>query len=87
MANSAQARKRIRQADKHRQRNMALRSAVRTAVKKILNAIDMGNKEAAQDAYKLALPLIDSSVNKGIFHKNKAARHKQRLNAAIAALS
>ena len=87
MANSAQARKRIRQADKHRQRNMALRSAVRTAVKKILNAIDMGNKEAAQDAYKLALPLIDSSVNKGIFHKNKAARHKQRLNAAIIALS
>jgi small subunit ribosomal protein S20 len=83
VANSAQAKKRIKQAGKHRQTNMALRSTARTAIKKVVRAVETGNRAAAQEAYKSALPIIDSSVNKGILHKNKAARHKKRMVAAI----
>ena len=86
MANSAQARKRARQAEKRRQHNMGLRSRMRTYVKKVQAAIDEGNKEAAQDAFKAAQPVVDAMVNKGLIHKNKAARHKSRLNAHIKAL-
>lgn len=86
MANSAQARKRARQAETHRQRNTSQRSEMRTYVKKVVKAIDANNKEAAQDAYKQAVPVVDSAVSKGLIHKNKAARHKSRLNAQIKAL-
>ncbi|MEJ2423681.1 MAG: 30S ribosomal protein S20, partial [Candidatus Thiodiazotropha sp.] len=80
MANSAQARKRARQADKHRARNLAQRSELRTYVKKVAKQIAAGSKEGAVEAYKQAVPAIDSAVNKGLIHKNKAARHKSRLN-------
>jgi small subunit ribosomal protein S20 len=86
LANSAQARKRARQAEKHRQRNAAQRSTFRTAIKKVLKAIDAGDKAAATDAYNAAVPIIDSSAGKGLMHANKAARHKSRLNAHIKAL-
>ena len=86
MANSAQARKRARQAEKHRQRNAAQRSTFRTAIKKVLKAIRAGDKTAAADAYKAAVPVIDSAAGKGLMHANKAARHKSRLNAHIKAL-
>lgn len=59
---------------------------MRTEVKKIVNAIQGGDKEAAQATYKSSVQVIDSMVNKGILHKNKAARHKSRLNAHIRAL-
>jgi len=83
VANTAQARKRVRQAEAARQRNMALRSRVRTFYKKVLKAVAAGNVEQAQAAYKQAQPVIDSMVNKKIMHKNTAARRKSRLVARI----
>ncbi|WP_069469950.1 30S ribosomal protein S20 [Candidatus Marithrix sp. Canyon 246] len=83
MANSAQARKRARQANKHYQHNTAQRSNFRTFLKKVVKAIVIGNKEQAQAAYKAAVPVIDKMVSKGLIHKNKAARHKSRLNSRI----
>lgn len=86
MANSAQAKKRARQAEKHRQHNMSLRSMLRTSIKKVVNTVATGNKDEAQAAFKAAMPVIDVMVGKGIIHKNKAARHKSRLNARILAM-
>lgn len=86
MANSEQARKRARQSEKHRQQNAGHRSMMRTEVKKVIKAIDAGDKTAAEGAFKTAAPLLDSMATKGLIHKNKAARHKSRLNAKIRAL-
>ena len=86
MANSAQARKRARQAEKHRQLNASQRSAMRTHLKKVLKAVTSGDKASAETAFKAAAPVIDSVARKGLIHKNKAARHKARLNARIRAL-
>ncbi len=86
MANSAQARKRARQAEQHRQRNAGRRSEMRTELKKVITAIDAGDKTAAEGAFKSAAPMLDSFAAKGLIHKNKAARHKSRLNAKIRAL-
>ena len=86
MANSAQARKRARQAEKHRKNNASQRSATRSSVKKVVYAIEAGNKEDAQAAYKAAVPLLDRLTGKGLLHKNKAARHKSRLNNHIKAM-
>lgn len=86
MANSAQARKRARQAENHRVRNAGMRSMMRTHVKKVVYAIEAGDKTAAQEAYKQAVPILDSMARKGLVHKNKAARHKSRLNEQIRAL-
>ena len=87
MANIKSARKRARQAEKTRKHNMGLRSMMRTSIKKVINACDEGNHAAAAAAYKEAVPVIDSMVNKGIVSKNKAARHKSRLNARVKTLS
>ncbi len=86
MANTAQAKKRAIQAEKRRQRNVSHRSTLRTYLKKVVKAIDSGDKTGAQTVYQTAVPIIDSMVNKGLIHKNKAARHKSRLNAHIKAL-
>lgn len=86
MANSPQARKRARQAEKHRQHNMMLRSRVRTYMKRVMKAIESGNQELALQEFKEAQPFMDGSVNKGIFHRNKIARHKSRLYAKIRAM-
>ena len=86
MANSSQAIKRVRQAEKHRQQNVSHRSALRTYIKKVVKAIASGVQEDAQAAYKVAVPIIDKMANKGIIHKNKAARHKSRLSAHIRAM-
>lgn len=86
MANSPQSKKRARQAVKRRTRNIAQRSSFRTAIKKTVYAIEAGDKESASSAYKDAVPMIDGLVSKGLIHKNKAARHKSRLNARIKAL-
>ena len=66
---------------------MGLRSRMRTKIKDVIKACDAGDKTAAQAAFKDAMPVIDSMVNKGIVTKNKAARHKSRLNARVKALS
>ncbi|WP_058555725.1 30S ribosomal protein S20 [Thiohalocapsa sp. ML1] len=87
MANSPQARKRARQAEDHRQRNASQRSTLRTAIKKVIKAIRVGDKAAASEAYKAAVPVIDRAAGKGLVHANKAARHKSRLNAHIKALA
>lgn len=87
MANSAGSRKRARQAEKRRQHNASLRSMVRTYMKKVIAAIDSGDKAAAAEALKVAQPIMDSSVNKGIFSKNKIARTKSRMNASIKAMA
>ncbi len=86
MANSAGSKKRARQAEKRRKHNASLRSMVRTYLKKVLTAVEAGEKEAAQSAFVVAAPLMDRSVKLGIFHKNKVARQKSRLNAQIKAL-
>lgn len=85
MANSPQARKRARQAEKRRSHNASLRSLVRTNIKRVVAAIRSGDAERAREAYKKAVPVIDRMADKGIIHKNKAARHKSRLNAQIKA--
>ncbi len=87
MANIKSAQKRARQAEKTRKHNMGLRSLMRTRIKNVVKACDAGNKEAAEAAYKAAVPVIDSMINKGIVTKNKAARHKSRLNKRVHGLS
>ena len=74
MANIASAKKRARQGEKLRLHNASQRS------------IESKDKEAAQTAYQAAVPVIDAMVSKGIIHKNKAARHKSRLNNHVKAL-
>ena len=86
MANSLSARKRARQAEKNRRRNASQRSHVRTAIKSVLRAIEKGDKANAESAYKAAVPAIDRSVAKGLMSKNKAARHKSRLNNHVRSL-
>ena len=86
MANIASAKKRARQAEKNRLHNTGFRSMFRTYLKRVEVAIEKGDKEAATSAFKEAAPVIDKLANKGLIHKNKAARHKSRLNAQIQAL-
>ena len=86
MANTGQARKRARQAEKHRIHNAGFRAMLRTYIKKVVAAIEKKDLEAARAAYKAAVPVIDKMATKGLIHKNKAARHKSRLSAHIKAL-
>ena len=83
MANIKSAQKRARQAEKTRKHNMGLRSMMRTKIKNVVKACDAGDAKAAEAAYKEAVPVIDSMINKGIVTKNKAARHKSRLNKRV----
>ena len=86
MANSPQARKRARQAEKRRQHNAVMRSMVRTYLKKVNADIASGDQQSAQQAYTTAVSVLDNATRKGKFHANKAARHKSRLNAKIKAM-
>jgi|TARA_Y100000589_G_scaffold262322_1_gene252593 small subunit ribosomal protein S20 len=86
VANSPQAKKRARQNEKNRKHNASLRSMARTYIKKVQAKINAGNYDEAVAAFQKAQPILDSMVNKGIFAKNKVARHKSRLNAKIKAL-
>ena len=83
MANIKSAEKRALQTIKRRARNMAARSKFRTAVKSVLAAVEAGDKTVATEKLKAAGPVIDSMVNKGIIHRNKASRHKSQLNARV----
>ena len=86
MANSPQAKKRAIQGEKRRQHNSSLRSMMRTYLKKVNAAINGMDKKGAQDAYASSMPIVDRMADKGLIHKNKAARYKSRLNAKIKAL-
>lgn len=87
MANIASARKRARQNEKRRRHNASLRSELRSAVKSVRKAIEAGDKSAAGNVLQHATGIIDSVADKDIIHKNKAARHKSRLAAAIKAMA
>lgn len=86
MANTPQARKRARQSEKRRARNTAQRTMLRSTVKKVVKAVQAKDKGAAESAYKEMVPVLDRYANRGMIHKNKAARHKSRLQAHIKAL-
>ncbi|MDH5257298.1 MAG: 30S ribosomal protein S20 [Gammaproteobacteria bacterium] len=86
MANSPQARKRAKQNETRRQHNAALRSKMRTFVRGVRTAINAGEKEQAQEAFKVAVPVLDKMCGKGIIPKNTVARYKSRLNATIKAM-
>jgi len=83
LANIASAKKRARQAVARRAHNMALRSRMRTYVKRTISAIESGDRDAATESFKTAASVLDSSASKGLIHANKAARQKSRLNARI----
>ena len=83
MANTKQAKKRVRQAEKHRAQNASMRSMLRTYIKKVVASIASGDQKAAAAALQEATPIIDRMATKGIIHTNKAARHKSRLTAHI----
>jgi small subunit ribosomal protein S20 len=86
LANSPQAKKRARQSETRRRHNASFRSLVRTSIKKVGVAIEDGDHGKASEALKAAMPIIDSMADKGIINKNKAARHKSRLNSAVKGL-
>ena len=87
MANSAQARKRARQAESTRKRNASLKSALRSAIKKVKKAIAGGDKAAATKEFQAQQSVIDRIADKKIVHKNTASRNKTRLAQAIRALA
>jgi len=87
MANTNSARKRSRQAEKQRRHNSGLRSTLRSAIKDVNKAIAGGDKEVAKQALNRSSSIVDRIADKKIIHKNKAARHKSRLSAAIKAMA
>lgn len=87
MANSNQARKRARQAEKRRQHNASRRSEMRTYIKRVRKAIEKGDQTLAQQELQAASSMIDRVANKGLIHKNTASRYKSRLSKQIKALS
>jgi small subunit ribosomal protein S20 len=87
MANSAQARKRARQAVKQNAHNASLRSTLRTAIKKVRKAIDAGDKAAAQKTFQESQAVIDRLADKKVVHKNAVSRTKSRLSAQIKAIA
>jgi small subunit ribosomal protein S20 len=83
VANTKSAEKAARQAAEHRTHNVTLRSRMRTAIRKVNDAVAKGNKDEAQSSYRAAVPIIDSMVNKRIIHRNAADRHKSRLSVRV----
>ena len=86
MANIKSAKKRSKQTVVRNARNAAQRSQLRTAVKKVLKALDSNDAAGAKAAYDVAQPILDRFSSRGLIHRNKAARHKSRLSARIKAL-
>ncbi len=87
MANTKQALKRSRQAEKHRVENKWQISRMNTYIKRVLAAIESKDASNAKTEYQTAIAIIDKMANKGLIHKNKAARHKSRLNKHIVAMA
>lgn len=87
MANTVQAKKRVRQNEKARQHNASRRSEMRTYLKDVVKAIGEKNLALAKEQYQKATSMVDHMATQGLIHKNKAARHKSRLNAQIKLLA
>jgi small subunit ribosomal protein S20 len=87
LANIKSAKKRAKQSEVRRQRNVSARSMLRTAIKKVVKAIESKDKAGAEAAYKVAEPIMDRYGSRGLIHKNKANRHKSRLTNHIKALA
>ena len=87
MANIKSAKKRARQAIKRRAHNVALRSRVRTAVRRVVRAVESGNKDDAKAAFAAVVPEIDRMAHKGILTKSRAAHYKSQLNSKLRAMS
>jgi small subunit ribosomal protein S20 len=85
MANSISSRKRVRQNEKRRARNRWRLRAMRDSMKEFLDKIAHGSKEEAQTAYSKCVSVIDKTAQRGVIHKNQAARRKSRLNARLKA--
>lgn len=83
MPNHKSAEKRVRQNEKKRNTNRANRSQLRTAIKKLRSSISTGTGQETQDLLAPTISLIDKAVNKGVLHKNTAARHKSRLTKHV----
>lgn len=79
MATSRQAKKRARQNIKRRERNQAVKSELKTFVRKTREAVDAGDKELAQENLKVASRKLDKAVSKGVIHRNQAANRKSKL--------
>ena len=86
MANSASSRKRARQAVQRNKHNSQIRAKARTFIKKVAYAIEAGNKKEAISGFEAMKKNVDQAVNKGLIHKNQAARKKSRLSAQIKTL-
>jgi small subunit ribosomal protein S20 len=86
MANTASARKRIRQTEKRTERNRARKSRVRTFLRKVEAAIAGGDKSAAQEALRAAQPELQRAAGKGVLHANTVARKISRLSARVKAI-
>ena len=87
MANIKSAVKRIRQSEKRRVRNAAVRSTMRTSVKSTRTAIDGGQADQARESLLRTIQVLDKAATKGVIHKNTAARRKSRLTRQLNALS
>ena len=87
MANIKSAKKRVLVDRRNEERNKAIRSSVKTAVKKVYTAIDANDAEAAKSALLNATSIIDKATRKGVYHKNYAARKVSRLSLAVNKMS
>ena len=87
MANHFSALKRTRQTETKTVRNRANKSRLRGALRSLRQAITKGDKEAAQNAYRATVSVVDKGVQKGVIHKNTASRYKARLNARVKAVA
>jgi small subunit ribosomal protein S20 len=87
MANSAQARKRAKQAQTRNTRNVTLRTRMRTMIKKVRASIASQDQVAASEQYRSAVRVLDGMVTKGLMHRNTIARYKSRLNKKIKEMS
>ena len=83
MANIKSAKKRILVSQVRAERNKAIKSGVKTSVKKVMSAIESGDKEAAAAALVEATATIDKATSKGVYHKNTSARKVSRLSKAV----
>ncbi|MCR5754016.1 MAG: 30S ribosomal protein S20 [Acetatifactor sp.] len=83
MANIKSAKKRILVTRTKTERNKAIKSGVKTAIKKVLAAVEAGDKEAAKAELTAATKTIEMAATKGVYHKNNAARKVSRISKAV----
>jgi len=87
MPHSASAKKRHRQNLRDRERNRQVKSTVKTAIRKVLDAVSAGDLETAREQFRGVTKTADKAASRGTIHRNRAARIKSRLSARVLALS